>query len=145
MISVLCARILHNWSPRLQGGWWWISLCFASLGTIMSNRNKSTRIASKWQVQPWSIFVSTLENLYDGWVASTQVIIVTSILNLGTCLEFDVKVIFHLWVSRDGSVVFSHLASWAFFHQSGKAVGVNLWFRRHLVSRFWFPINDRMS
>ncbi len=48
------------------------------------------------------------------------------VLNLGTSLEFDVKVIYHLRVSRDSSVVFSHLTLWAFFCQSGKAFGVDL-------------------
>jgi hypothetical protein len=48
------------------------------------------------------------------------------LLNLGTGLEFDVKVIYYLLVSNDNSVVFSHLALWATFFQSGKAVGVDL-------------------
>jgi hypothetical protein len=40
---------------------------------IMSNRSKSTCTALKWQVQLWSILVSTLENLSNGWKASTLV------------------------------------------------------------------------
>jgi len=52
--------------------------CFASLRIIMSNRSELTHNASKWQVQLWSILVSTLESLSDGWEVSTPVIIVTS-------------------------------------------------------------------
>ena len=47
-----------------------------------------------------------------------------TILNQRTSVVFDVKVIYHLWVSMDSSVVFSHLASWAIYHRSGKAVVV---------------------
>jgi hypothetical protein len=55
-----------------------------------------------------------------------NVVVKAIVLNLGTSLEFNVKVIYHLRVSRDSSVVFSHLASWAIFCRSGKAVGVSL-------------------
>jgi len=44
----------------------------------MSNRNESTRIALKWQVQLWSILVSALEKLSDRWESITPVIIVMS-------------------------------------------------------------------
>ena len=47
-----------------------------------------------------------------------------TILNQRTSIVFDVKVIYNLGVSRDSYVVFSHLASWAIYHRSGKAVVV---------------------
>ena len=34
----------------------------------------------------------------------------TTLLNLGSSIVFNVKVIYHLWVSWDSSVVFSHFA-----------------------------------
>jgi hypothetical protein len=52
-----------------------------------------------------------------------KVISCNKLLNLWTSNIFNVKVIYHLWVSWDSSVVFSHLASWAIYHHCGKAVG----------------------
>jgi len=58
----------------------WLMVDFSSLREPQYNydsRNELTRTASKWQVRLWSILVSTLESLSDGWEASIQVIIMT--------------------------------------------------------------------
>jgi len=59
----------------------WLTVDFTPLRKPRYNyeqQDELTRIASKWQVQLWSILVSILESLSDGWEASTQDIIVTS-------------------------------------------------------------------
>jgi hypothetical protein len=48
-------------------------------------------------------------------------------------------------VSKDSSVVFSHLASLMIYRRSGKAVGDDLNGCCRLVSRFWFLLSDLVT
>ena len=67
-------------------------------------------------------------------------------LNLSTIFVVDVKVVLYLLVSRDSSLCFSHLASWACFANVVVGYLGNVWsVVCHLVSRFLFPIRNLVT
>ena len=69
-----------------------------------------------------------------------------TMLNLSTIFVVDVKVVLYLLVSRDSSLCFSHLASWACFANVVVGYLGNVWsVVCHLVSRFLFPIRNLVT
>jgi hypothetical protein len=62
------------------------------------------------------------------------------VLNLRISVVFDVKVIYHLWVSWAYSWCFPFWPRVWFIAVSGNAVGAGFWYLYLLASRFLFPI-----